>query len=167
MFSSEEFYATENRFALVKSPVEYVVGALRATNASITPEHVMALNNITTSMTQTLLYPPDVSGWKGGDDWLADFTLLNRLNFVAGLVAGNLPAQKKTQDQQIPKVTLDLPMGRDARETIDLLGKTLMGETPLGETRLALQTLAGGTITPDVVKRLAHFLMISPQYHLA
>jgi hypothetical protein len=42
-----------------------------------------------------------------------------------------------------------------------------MGETPLGETRLALQTLAGGTITPDVVKRLAHFLMISPQYHLA
>ena len=107
IFSSEEFYAPENRFALVKSPVEYVIGAIRTTGAKLEPEHVMALNSLTTNMTQTLFYPPNVKGWDGGDDWLADFTVLNRLNFVAGLIGGNLPAQKKDKDQQVPKVTLN------------------------------------------------------------
>lgn len=167
IFSSQEFYAPENRFALVKSPVEYIVGAIRATGAKLQPEHVMALNNLTTNMTQTLFYPPNVKGWDGGDDWLADFTLLNRLNFVAGLIGGNLPAVKKDKDQQVPKVALDLPVGRDAGQTLDLIGRALNGETPIGEMRAAMQALATGAVNADMAKRLAHFAMISPQFHLA
>lgn len=167
IFSSEEFYAPENRFALAKSPVEYVVGAIRATGAKLQPEHVMALNGLTTNMTQTLFYPPNVKGWDGGDDWLADFTVLNRLNFVAGLLSGNLPAQKKSQDQQIPKVTFDLPLGRDGHQTLDLIGRALNGETPIGEMRASMQALASGAVNADMAKRLAHFAMISPQFHLA
>lgn len=167
IFSSEEFYAAENRFALVKSPVEYVVGAIRATGATLQPEHVMALNGVTQNMTQQLFYPPNVKGWDGGDDWLADFTMLNRLNFVAGLISGNLPAAKKSKDQQIPKVTLDLPVAETARQTLDLIGRALNGETPIGEMRVSMQALATGDVNADMAKRLAHFAMISPQFHLA
>jgi uncharacterized protein (DUF1800 family) len=167
IFSSEEFYAAENRFALVKSPVEYVVGAIRATGAKLQIEHVMALNNVTQGMTQQLFYPPNVKGWDGGDDWLADFTMLNRLNFVAALINGNLPAAKKSRDQQIPKVTLDLPVAETANQTLDLIGRALNGETPIGEMRASMQALATGTVNADMAKRLAHFAMISPQFHLA
>ena len=167
IFTSEDFYAPENRYALIKSPVEYVIGTLKGTQAQLQPGHWLALGDQLGNMTQSLFYPPNVKGWDGGESWIADYTLLNRLGFIGALMAGNLPYAKSNPDEVPPKVTLELPAGRNARETIDLIGKTIMGDTPLGELRVALQAVQAEVITPDVANRMTHLALVSPQYHLA
>jgi uncharacterized protein (DUF1800 family) len=56
-----EFYATDVKQGLVRSPVEYIVALLAATglpSAQATPTWLME------GMGQALLYPPNVAGWK-------------------------------------------------------------------------------------------------------
>ena len=167
ILTSEAFYAPEHRYALVKSPVEYVIGTLKATRAKLQPGHYLALEGVLGTMLQTLFLPPNVKGWDGGDAWIADHTLLNRLGFVGALLGGSLPARKASPDEVVPQARFELPVGRNARETIDLIGKALMGDTPLGELRLALQAVQAEPVTPEVANRMAHLALISPQYHLS
>lgn len=57
----DEFYTTEVKQGLVRSPVEYIVSLLVATglrSAQATPAWLME------GMGQALLYPPNVAGWK-------------------------------------------------------------------------------------------------------
>jgi uncharacterized protein (DUF1800 family) len=57
----EEFYSTEVKQGLVRSPVDYIVALLAATglrSRQATPAWLME------GMGQALLYPPNVAGWK-------------------------------------------------------------------------------------------------------
>jgi uncharacterized protein (DUF1800 family) len=61
LLTRPEFYSTEVKQGLVRSPVEYVVALLAATglrSESGAPLWMME------AMGQALLYPPDVSGWR-------------------------------------------------------------------------------------------------------
>ena len=80
---SNVFFSQRAYRALVKSPVEYLVGTYNA----------FALNQIDLSalrslrqMGQVLFYPPNVAGWTGGSAWITSQTLIARENFVAALV---------------------------------------------------------------------------------
>jgi uncharacterized protein (DUF1800 family) len=172
IFNSEEFYAQRNRYALMKSPVEYVVGALRASNAKLMPAHQRGVVNLMTQQYQALLDPPNVKGWDGGREWIDDSSILNRLNFVGAVVSVNLPAprgqnMKGQQAAQTPKAELRLPSASSANELIELLGRTYLGESPKGSLRKTLELFSGGKLTPDVVKGMAYLVLASPQYHLA
>ena len=82
LLSSNVFYSTRAYRALVKSPVEFVVGTHRALGiAHATPETVAALK----TMTQVLFHPPNVKGWPGGASWINSSTMLARENFVNAL----------------------------------------------------------------------------------
>ena len=77
LFGSRLFFAPENRRALVKSPLEYVVGTARALEIKLdAPAAVPALR----SMGQDLLAPPNVKGWSGHTDWINTATWLARVN---------------------------------------------------------------------------------------
>ncbi len=174
VFNSEEFYAQRNRYALVKSPVEYVVGALRASNAKLGPAHQRGVVNLMTQQYQALLDPPNVKGWDGGREWIDDSSILSRLNFAGAVVSGNLPAPRsqntKGQQQQAaptPKADLRLPSASSANELIELLGRTYLGESPKGSLRKTLELFSGGKLTPEVEKGMAYLVLASPQYHLA
>jgi uncharacterized protein (DUF1800 family) len=172
IFNSEEFYAQRNRYALVKSPVEYVIGALRASGAKLSSAHQRGVVNLMTQQYQTILNPPNVKGWDGGKEWIDDSSILNRLTFVGAVVSGNLPTprapyMKAQQGVQTQKADLRLPSASSANELIELLGRTYLGQSPTGALRKTLETFSGGKLTPEVAKGMTYLVLASPQYHLA
>jgi uncharacterized protein (DUF1800 family) len=172
VFNSEEFYAPRNRYALVKSPVEYVVGALRASNAKLEVAHQRGVVNLMTQQYQALLNPPNVKGWDGGREWIDDSSILNRLNFAGAVVSGNLPAPrpqyaKAGQTVQTAKADLHLPSASSAKDLIELLGRTYLGESPTGALRKTLEAFSSGKLTPEMAKGMTYLVLASPQYHLA
>jgi uncharacterized protein (DUF1800 family) len=171
ILTSETFYAPENRSSLVKSPIEYVVGALRSSAARPTAAQTVALVNQLEAMAQIPFHPPNVKGWDGGLDWIADGTVLARLNFMGALVGGKLPGRDLTAEKpQVPAApipNLTWPIGSSLSETIDLIGRQYLGSTPTGSLRKVLEAFAKGRNTPEVAKGLAHLVLVSPQFQVA
>ncbi len=84
IFLSPEFVAPAAYRALVKSPAEYVAGALRAVGGG--PATVPAAVNRMASMDQVLFDPPTVAGWPSDAGWITSNTVLGRMNFVQDLI---------------------------------------------------------------------------------
>ena len=87
IFTSDAFYASENRAVLVKSPIELVVGTLRQFGmkpAEATPFAVAAAG-----MGQNIFSPPNVKGWPGQETWINASTLLARKQFLERLFRGD------------------------------------------------------------------------------
>ncbi len=80
---SDAFYATKNRAALIKSPVELVVGTLRQFNFGT--GDVMPFVLTANQLGQALFAPPNVKGWPGGEAWINSSTLLARKSFLERL----------------------------------------------------------------------------------
>lgn len=94
LLTSEAFYAEENRMTLFRSPVEYVVGALRAMGRpKLDEKAVLGLVGSTARMGQELLHPPTVKGWDGGRGWINDTTLLLRMQMAAALTLSKTAPQ--------------------------------------------------------------------------
>ncbi len=68
--------------ALVKSPAEFIVGALKVAGLGGTPAWAVESMG---RMGQTLFAPPTVKGWDGGAAWLSAGALLERMRFAAKL----------------------------------------------------------------------------------
>ena len=78
MFLHPEFRRVETRTALVKMPVEWVVGALRALRVDAS---VNALS-VLVGLNQVPFFPPDVSGWPANGAWLSTSSAQVRLEFA-------------------------------------------------------------------------------------
>lgn len=76
VFNAPAFRAEKNRRALVKSPVEFVVSALRAVGETQAPLWAHASLE---RMGQILFRPPSVKGWPSGADWLTASAMVERL----------------------------------------------------------------------------------------
>jgi uncharacterized protein (DUF1800 family) len=79
LLRSNVFYSPRAYRALVKSPVEFVVGTYRLFGVGQTS--LVALGALR-RMGQILFYPPNVKGWPGGSTWLNSSTVLARENFA-------------------------------------------------------------------------------------
>jgi uncharacterized protein (DUF1800 family) len=79
MFNSAAFLQTKGQ--LVKQPVEYVVGALRALRVRPADRHLGVLRNLG----QLPFDPPNVGGWPADDAWLTTAASLTRLQFAQDL----------------------------------------------------------------------------------
>jgi uncharacterized protein (DUF1800 family) len=77
---TDAFWRDDNRGVLVKSPVEFVVGTLRAFDISY--ENTAPFAAATRNLGENLFYPPNVKGWPGGQTWINSSTLLARKQFV-------------------------------------------------------------------------------------
>ena len=71
-----QFWASETRGVLVKSPVELLVGTVRLLNLPIKDTTMLAKYG--KRLGQDLFDPPNVKGWPGGTRWITSATLLNR-----------------------------------------------------------------------------------------
>ncbi|CAM9558977.1 unnamed protein product [Phaeothamnion confervicola] len=80
---SDAFYADENRGALVKSPVDFVIGTMRQFDVGYSDP--LPLTFLLRTLGQDLFSPPNVKGWPGGDAWINSTTLLARRQFVERL----------------------------------------------------------------------------------
>ncbi len=86
IFVSDEFFSARARFGLVKSPVEYIVGAIRMSGAQYVPgtfkQGENPLGFFSTFLGQELFRPPDVAGWHLNLGWVNTASLLNRFTFA-------------------------------------------------------------------------------------
>ncbi len=91
LFSSEEFWAPEAVNAKVKTPFEFVVSAVRATDADVAalpPGLVLAMRELG----QPLYAAQPPTGYKDtADAWVSTGALLNRMKVAMGLAANRLP----------------------------------------------------------------------------
>ena len=84
LFSSELFFSKEARHSLIKSPVQFVLGAYRALDVQ---PNLKSTAQIIAKLGQDLFQPPTVKGWEGGRLWITSATLLQRSNFAAALTS--------------------------------------------------------------------------------
>jgi uncharacterized protein (DUF1800 family) len=80
---SPAFWAPENRGALVKSPVDLVVGTLKQFDFEYGEPLPFAI--VSAQLGQNLFAPPNVKGWPGGEAWINSSTLLGRKQLVERL----------------------------------------------------------------------------------
>ena len=84
IFRSNVFYGARAYRALVKSPVQFVVGSYQLFGVpQVEPIALAALQR----MGQLLFLPPNVKGWDGGSAWLNSQSMLTRANFASALTA--------------------------------------------------------------------------------
>jgi hypothetical protein len=164
LLRSNVFYSERAYRALVKSPVEFVVGtynALGLKNIDVRAQRALV------QMGQILFYPPNVAGWPGGANWLTSQTMIARQNFIASLV--NSPAMDDAGwIQQVPL--------KASQAVSHLVGTLLQGDaSPASSAQLAGYLNGSGTSAlgmlsgenyQERVRGAAYLTMAMPAYQL-
>ncbi|MDI1287506.1 MAG: DUF1800 domain-containing protein [Reyranella sp.] len=130
-----------NRGALIKSPVDLIVGTVRVLGLPV-PEKTQ-LARMMQGLGQSLFNPPNVKGWAGGESWITAYTLLQRQQILRRIVEATTvasmegmggrrmdrrqaqPAMEDTQQMMEPRPV----EGRSLRNSSGAarLGPTLLG----------------------------------------
>ena len=160
LLGSELFFAPAARHALIKSPLDLVVGSLRG--LEVRPN----LNNavrVLRDMGQDVFEPPTVKGWEGGRLWISSATMLQRANLAADLAYreryGKLDGFLRMPDGQ-------KDLGDES--VCDFYARILLGRDPEPSLQQRLvdyfQKLQGQRETK--VRHLIHLVMTLPEYQL-
>jgi len=100
VFSSAYFYSADNRGAIIKSPIQLTVQAVRSLRTPV--RELSALASATDLMGQNIFFPPNVKGWDGGRSWINTSTLFIRQNVLVYLLTGRKPDMYEWQSSDIP-----------------------------------------------------------------
>lgn len=95
IFTSEWFYDQKNIGAIIKSPVELLVGIRRMLPMQI--ENAESQILIQRVLGQLLFYPPNVAGWPGGTNWIDSSALMFRLR-IPQIIYASAEIQMKPKD---------------------------------------------------------------------
>lgn len=95
LFKSEAFYHASSHGALIKSPVELVVGT--AMQLELPLGDLLGAERSMAGMGQELMQPPNVKGWDGGEKWINTATLFSRYNYIGKLLRGEASADERTR----------------------------------------------------------------------
>ena len=122
MFKSPEFWSPEAYRAKVKTPLEFVVSAARASAADVDNARplVGTLNNM--GMMPYGMMPPTGYSMKA-ETWVNSSALLARMNFALGLAAG------KVRGVKVDAIGLSITAGEiptDAQQALATLENTLL-----------------------------------------
>jgi uncharacterized protein (DUF1800 family) len=169
MFFSEWAYRSR-----IKSPAELCIGAAVAVGGKIETRFV---RESMARMGQNLLFPPNVGGWKGGEQWINANTVLVRFNYGLALAQhrGNDFARRpdlqamltsagvKSADEVIDyyaRVLLDGRLPEAARpRLLDYMNRNEKGEPRPFE-------MTGGSINAKA-RGVVHLMMAVPEFQLA
>jgi uncharacterized protein (DUF1800 family) len=97
MFQSPEFWSTDAYRAKVKTPLEFVVSALRASGADMTNATAIVRQLQSMGMSLYGSQPPTGYSMKA-DTWVNSSALLGRMNFALALAAGKLKGVQVNSD---------------------------------------------------------------------
>ncbi|MFY9779525.1 MAG: DUF1800 domain-containing protein [Candidatus Baltobacteraceae bacterium] len=167
LLRSNVFYSARAYRALVKSPVEFVVGSYQLFGIEQAPPDVLPA---LARMNQVLFYPPNVKGWPGGAAWLNSQTVLARENFAGALMASKDvsggaswllaggPGRPEDAARKLAQTILQGDVSNTASaELIGYLG---------GEGTSALGELSGENFE-ERMRAAAYLTMATPAYQLA
>jgi uncharacterized protein (DUF1800 family) len=101
IFRSPDFWAPANRSAKVKSPLEFVVSAVRVLGG--TPDQTPRLAGAVGRLGQPLYQHVAPNGYpEHEEDWVNSGALLNRMNFAMQLAANRVPGVTVDLDRVLP-----------------------------------------------------------------
>jgi uncharacterized protein (DUF1800 family) len=133
LFHSPEFWADASYRAKVKTPLEFVASAVRATGADVDDAMPLArqLNNM--GMPLYGAQPPTGYSMKA-ETWVSSSALLNRMNFALALTAGRVKGVKMDAAQ-------------------------LAGGSPAPDATMMLSTMEAGLLAAEVSKQTHDSIM--------
>ncbi len=184
IFTSDEFYSDRARFALIKQPVEFIVGAIRMLGAQYNPgtntgernDTSNALAGASRSIGQDIYNPPDVAGWELNLGWINTATLLERFNFINALLTNrrtDRPGVFVTNDQ-LKKYTKSSSK-KTVKKFLSTLGPLETGNAVVKSMKSYLETGDNGNnvgYTNDdatidkKIRGLVHQIMCLPEFQL-
>ena len=133
LFNSEYFKSDGARFARVKGPAEYVVGAVRLAGSYREP--TLSIDGVSQQalyMGQGLLQPPTVEGWHEGSEWIDSGALVQRVNFVAKELGNvDLPGVRAIIERLATENGGTLTPGELVERCLDLVGPVDASEDTL------------------------------------
>lgn len=132
ILASEYFYDVKVRGALIKSPLELVVGLSSVLGASSVSRNYVG--QVMTRLTQEPFYPPTVEGWKGHHAWITSSTFPQRQRFGESFVDGRqIGSSTKLVDEAgkslVPDVIAfmkQLPDANDAEKIVTNVAAVLL-----------------------------------------
>jgi uncharacterized protein (DUF1800 family) len=141
LLRSNVFFSDRAYRALVKSPVEFVVGTHQLFGIpEVAPVELATLR----AMGQVLFYPPNVKGWDGGAAWLSSATILTRENFANAMA-------------QNPKMM----------QNADWIASAMRAMEPHLVAKTLTDTMLQGDVSPASVAQLVTYLGGAGQSALA
>lgn len=144
MFRSPEFWSNDAYRAKVKTPLEFVVSALRASDASVSDALPIARQLQILGMPPYGMQPPTGYSMKA-DAWVNSSALLGRMNFALALAAGKLRGTQVDWDR-----VLGNTRPTDPHESLTMLeGDLLAGDV----SRQTHDTIAARLDDPTVSQR--------------
>jgi len=147
LFHSPEFWSDKAYRGKVKTPIEYVVSAARASGAST--DNLQPLANALRDMGMPLYgaVPPTGYKWEASD-WVSTGALVNRMNFALSLAGNRLPGVNVTLAAQAEPKATRIDDGATQRiATQDAGSSSATGIVPAPEAeeqRLEALLIAGG-----------------------
>ncbi|MCH7525782.1 MAG: DUF1800 domain-containing protein [Bacteroidetes bacterium] len=84
VFTSNWFYNEENIGSKIKSPIDFLLGMNNVVSMEFkNPKDLIIIQKL---LGQILLKPPNVAGWKGGEQWIDSNTIFLRLKLPSVLL---------------------------------------------------------------------------------
>jgi len=146
LFSSPEFWAPEAYRAKVKTPLEFVVSALRASDAEVSDAVPIARQLQSMGMPLYGMQPPTGYSMKA-DAWVNSSALLGRMNFAMALSSGKLKGTQvdsaRLLDREQKALVKDgerasAPVGADPRQILAALENSLLAGEVSKQTHAAV-----------------------------
>jgi uncharacterized protein (DUF1800 family) len=101
IIASPDFWAAENRSAKIKTPLEFLVSAVRAVGG--TPDTTPALAMLVGRLGQPLFGQQPPTGYpETQESWVNSGALLQRMNVALGIASGRVPGSRLNLDQVTP-----------------------------------------------------------------
>ncbi|MFL5382707.1 MAG: DUF1800 domain-containing protein [Longimicrobiaceae bacterium] len=134
LFTAPEFYEARWRGTKVKTPLEFVASALRATGADVGPSRTLLMALRQLGQVPYLSSAP--TGYPAASaEWTNSGAMLNRMNFALSLAAGRVDGVSVDEARFRPALAAP-----DTRARVAALARTLM---PAGGDPRLLATIAG------------------------
>jgi uncharacterized protein (DUF1800 family) len=169
LFHSPEFWSADAYRAKVKTPLEFVVSAARASNAQI--DNLRPLANALRQMGMPLYgsMPPTGYKWEAAD-WVSTAALVDRMNFSMALAANRLPGISTVWNEPAPDTTQTAsPASEEARlEPLLIAGGASVATRSAALQQLQAQSAQQASRPANAQERqdrmLAGLLLGSPEF---
>jgi uncharacterized protein (DUF1800 family) len=149
IFHSPDFWAAPNVGNKVKTPLEFVVSAVRAVGG--VPDTTPRLANAVARLGQPLYQHVAPNGYgEHEEDWVNSGALLNRMNVAVALAANRLPGVTVNPD-------LDgvLPLTPDHETLVQAVDRLILGGRMSAQTRKVILDQLSGVADPVQARSLA------------
>jgi uncharacterized protein (DUF1800 family) len=159
---SRAFHERPGLVGRVVSPVEFVIGAVRALELFDPAPSTLLLAEWVTRLGQDLFYPPNVGGWPGGRSWLWTGALIGRANFAAALAGGRHIGLSGPPD--VLALTERLGFGRDLEAVTAFAAGALLGVDARKDRYDRLEgARPSGMAESDAARRILVLVLASPE----